>query len=232
MNTMVSTAPEGARGIDANSPITADVAQAFLAAGFSFVVRYVPRTLRHTYDITAAEVETILSAGLGLMLVQHVAPEGWAPSASLGKAYGETAAREASAVGYPRGGVLWCDLEGVKLGTPAAMVVAYCSAWYTAVSAAGYEPGLYVGYGAGLTADGLVPREICPGCGRLRPVFELVDARGVDAHPGDYACGACRGKLHRTGAVTRAELAETLGAPADVVRRLRDADEGSGDATA
>lgn len=155
MNTTLSTAPEGARGIDANSPITADVAQALLAAGFSFVVRYVPRTLRHTYDITAAEVETILGAGLGLMLVQHVAPEGWAPSASLGRTYGETAAREAKVVGYPAGAVLWCDLEGVKLGTPAATVVAYCSAWHAAVAAAGYEPGLYVGYGAGLTADEL-----------------------------------------------------------------------------
>ena len=51
-------------------------ARALLAAGYRFVVRYVRRTARHRYDITAEEADVILSAGLGLMLVQHVAPDG------------------------------------------------------------------------------------------------------------------------------------------------------------
>jgi hypothetical protein len=33
----------------------------------------------------------------------------------------------------------------------AAAVVGYCNAWHEAVRAAGYLPGLYVGYGCGLT---------------------------------------------------------------------------------
>lgn len=70
-------------------------------------------------------------------------------------------------------------------------------------------------------SEGEAPREPCPGCGRLRPVFELVDARGIEAFPGDHACGACRGSLHRRGVVSRAAWVEMLGAPAEVVEKLR-----------
>jgi hypothetical protein len=38
---------------------------------------------------------------------------------------------------------------------PPADVVLYCNNWFDQVKAHGYDPGIYVGYGAGLTADWL-----------------------------------------------------------------------------
>ena len=40
---------------------------------------------------------------------------------------------------------IWCDLEGVSDASVAADVIGYCNAWYAAVAANGYVPGLYVG---------------------------------------------------------------------------------------
>jgi len=45
---------------------------------------------------------------------------------------------------------VWCDLEGVAPGTLSQRVIDYCNGWHAAVSGAGYVPGLYVGYRAGL----------------------------------------------------------------------------------
>ena len=50
---------------------------------------------------------------------------------------------------------LWLDLEGVASGVSASDVTAYCNAWFASVSAAGYEPGIYVGSSAVLLADQL-----------------------------------------------------------------------------
>lgn len=79
------------------------------------------------------------------MAVQHVPAAGWSPSAALGQSYGNNAANNANAVGFPPGVNIWCDLEGVNQTTPAQEVIDYCAAWFAAVSAAGYVPGLYVG---------------------------------------------------------------------------------------
>lgn len=55
----------------------------------------------------------------------------------------------------PQHVTVWCDLEGVAVGAPAEQVIAFCKNWYAAVRGAGYEPGLYVGYGSGLNASDL-----------------------------------------------------------------------------
>lgn len=90
------------------------------------------------------------------MLVQYVESEtSWAPSGSKGATNGRTAGAEASMLGVPWGVTLWCDLEGVARGTPAGKVVDYCNNWHLAVAGAGYVPGLYVGYHAGLSATQL-----------------------------------------------------------------------------
>jgi hypothetical protein len=146
--------PEGAKGFDCNTVVSSLVARMFCNAGFDFAVRYVPRTVRHSYDITVDEAKRIRDAGLSLMLVQHVALPGWIATAHVGKSYGSAAAAYAKVVGYPTGCVLWCDLEEVG-NRNAAEIIGYCNAWYDQVKAAGYEPGLYVGYGCGLT-----PREL------------------------------------------------------------------------
>lgn len=97
----------------------------------------------------------ILSAGLALMAVQHVAPAGWVPSAELGIEQGHWAAANAASVGIPAGVNVWLDLEGVADGIAPEAVMAYCDCWYAAVSRAGYLPGLYVGAEAGLDGDQL-----------------------------------------------------------------------------
>ena len=51
--------------------------------------------------------------------------------------------------------MVWCDLEGVTVGTPAAQVIDYCNQWHAAVAGAGYVPGLYVGFHCGLDATQL-----------------------------------------------------------------------------
>jgi hypothetical protein len=113
----------------------------------------------HPYDLTPAEVATILSAGLGLMAVQHVeSAVSWQPTPAKGDAYGAAAVAHARELALPDGAMLWCDLEGVAEGTPADDVVAYVNGWYDVVSTAGYLPGLYIGWHAGLDADALYRR--------------------------------------------------------------------------
>jgi hypothetical protein len=151
----VFTAADGLRGFDVDSVVTAAAAAAFYERGYRFCVRYVRRTRAHADDLSAKEARNILQSGLGLMLVQHVAPEGWSPTGRVGATYGNVAAREAARIGVPPGVMVWCDLEGVAADTRAPDVIEFCNRWHANVAGAGYVPGLYVGFGAGLSADQL-----------------------------------------------------------------------------
>lgn len=151
----VQPAPSGVRGFDANTPISASAAAQFVAQGYDFCLRYVGRTQMASYDLTTAEANDILDAGLALMPVQHVLDPGWAPTQSLGAEYGANAARFAQQIGIPPGVNVWCDLECVADDAKAADVVAYCNAWYAGVADLGYVPGLYVGYQPGLSGSQL-----------------------------------------------------------------------------
>jgi hypothetical protein len=152
----VQTAAPGLRGFDTATVLTAADATSFAAAGFRYAIRYVSRTTPEAAaDLSAAEATAILQAGLALMAVQHCEAEGWTPSEQLGTAYGQAAAANAAAAGLLPGVNLWLDLEGVASDTAAQIVVAYCNAWYDAVAAAGYLPGLYVGVGQVLTGEQL-----------------------------------------------------------------------------
>lgn len=151
----VVLAPTGVRGFDADAPLDSVRARAFHAAGYRFAIRYVRRVPRHTYDISVKEIAAIAGAGLALGIVQHVAPENWAPFGALGRAYGATAAIECQAVGLPQGINVWCDLEGVKPGVLSENVIDFLNQWWDQVAAAGYLPGLYVGWRPGITAQQL-----------------------------------------------------------------------------
>jgi glycoside hydrolase-like protein len=146
-------APAGTLGFDVNQPLTAATAQAFKNAGYNFCVRYIPRILTMAANnLTNAEARTILNASLALMAVQHASPSGWQPTTSLGTTYGNNAATYASEiVGLPQGMILWCDLEDIPKGTDTKNIIAYCQAWYYAVHAAGYVPGIYIGFNVWLT---------------------------------------------------------------------------------
>lgn len=134
-------------GFDVNQTLTGNQTDAFKAAGYSFAIRYLPRTESLiSGNLSQVEILAILSAGLSLMAVQHVPMPGWQPSLALGTKYGSYAVAYAEAIGLPKGLNIWLDLEEVAIGTTVEEVADYCTAWFTAVSAAGYIPGLYVGW--------------------------------------------------------------------------------------
>lgn len=148
----VAAASAGARGFDADTPLSDEAAQAFVQAGFTFCLRYVGRTaMNPSTDLSAEEAQRLLGHGLALMTVQHVEEPGWAPSQSLGEEYGRNAAEFTRQIGFPPGVSVWLDLECVDENAAASDVAAYCNAWYDQVAAAGYVPGVYVGYGPGLS---------------------------------------------------------------------------------
>jgi glycoside hydrolase-like protein len=153
--TAIGSVPDGTRGFDCDQRVTLAMAQAAYAANYRFAIRYVRRNQTHPYDLNVAEIVDLLRGGLGVMVVQHVAPDAWTPSADLGTTYGRTAVTECRDVGLPHGVSVWLDLEGVERGLSRAAVIGYCVAWHAQVEAAGYRPGLYVGFHAGLSAQDL-----------------------------------------------------------------------------
>jgi hypothetical protein len=152
----VYTSPDGVRGFDADHTISPQAAAAFHAYGYRFCLRYVGRLKSNKKDLTRSEATGLLAAGLGLMPVQHVASEkAWTPTPDKGASYGAFAAAEVARIGIPPGVTVWCDLEGVAPGTDPADVIEYCNRWHAAVAGAGFVPGLYVGWQAGLDATQL-----------------------------------------------------------------------------
>jgi hypothetical protein len=151
----------GARGFDCNTPVTRADASRFLEHGYTFAIRYVGRVTAHSYDLTPNEASTITTAGLGCMIVQHVQRDGppwWTPTDDKGKQYGASAAEQAHTCGYPQGATIWLDLEGIAPRTDPEQIISYANLWHEAVAAADYLPGVYIGYGARLSAQQLYDR--------------------------------------------------------------------------
>ncbi|MBL9101211.1 MAG: DUF1906 domain-containing protein [Myxococcales bacterium] len=151
----VYTAPDYLAGFDQDTALTATSAAGYYADGYRFSVRYLSLGAERPQDLTPAEAALILAAGLAVMPVQHVDAYGWTPTTGLGQSHGASAAADARGVGFPPGMCVWLDLEGVAAGTTGAAVVDYCQAWYAAVAADGYVPGIYVGPNSGLTSSQL-----------------------------------------------------------------------------
>jgi hypothetical protein len=153
----VVPATQGARGFDCDSVLSGADAAAYVQQGYKFCVRYITRAqpTEQEGDLTTTEAKAILSSGLALMVVQHVAASPWNPNAALGNQYGANAVACAREVGLPPRMNIWLDLEGCAPGTPAQNVIDYCNAWFALVVAAGYVPGLYVGSDAILNSDEL-----------------------------------------------------------------------------
>ncbi len=155
----VQSAAPGLLGFDSNTKISPKVAQQFVTQGFRFCLRYVSRGPQPPGDLSAAEANGILDAGLALMPVQHVRASGWQPSPTLGERDGTFAAQNSRLVGFPPAVNVWCDLEGVRKGATSDEVIGYCNAWYAAVKSAGYLPGLYVGASSRLNEQQLANLE-------------------------------------------------------------------------
>jgi hypothetical protein len=158
--TGIATLARESYGVDTNAKLTAQSAQSLRGANYQgqtieFVARYVSIGAAAPGDITPQELETILGAGLALLLVQHVRLPGWVPSGAQGAMDGGHAAESATAAGYPQTAHIVLDLEGVAPGTSADAVIGHANAWSAAVVAAGYQAMLYVGYNAILTPQQL-----------------------------------------------------------------------------
>jgi Domain of unknown function (DUF1906) len=152
----VSQAPSGVLGFDSASPLNSVQAKQYFNKGYRFGVRYVSHSKFGSgpyTDLTEAEGEAILAAGLALMVVQHPLAAGWTPTAELGQTFGELAAANAGSAGLPSGVNVWLDLEGVKPGVAASDTIAFCNAWFAEVEAVGYASGVYIGASPILTAD-------------------------------------------------------------------------------
>lgn len=152
---IVGPLESGTKGFDCDARVNERAAAKLVRAGFEFAMRYVRARRVNAYDLQPNELATLLRAGLSVGIVQHVLPPGWHPSESLGRELGATAAEEAGNAGVLPGVTVWCDLEEVASSSSSEDVIAYVNAWTDAVRAGGFDPGLYVGYGAKLT-----PREL------------------------------------------------------------------------
>lgn len=159
MNGTVVTAPGGIKGFDCNTHVSIEAGRALHKLGHRFAVRYVGREVERPNDLTSHEIADLFSAGLALMVVQHVeSDQSWIPSDDKGRRYGEHAADVAKTLGVPSGVTVWLDLEGVSTLVADTTIIRYCNYWHDRVAAAGYQPGIYVGWHAGLTADQLYRR--------------------------------------------------------------------------
>ena len=125
-------APFPALGYDCVTSMDAERASALKAAGMAFCTRYLG-------SITSTEMACILDAGLLLSLVTYA--DKWTPSQTVS---------ELTALGVPQGATVWLDVESVK--EDAATVTQAINAWADAVTAGGWQPGLYVGASQPLSA--------------------------------------------------------------------------------
>lgn len=144
MTLSIQPAEAGARGIDCITVLTRASAERLAAAGYRFAVRYLG-------SLTLAERDAILGAGLAILAVGFSRKPGWMPTAALGDSDAAAAIHHAIAAGLPAGMHLFCDLEGPSTAASSDDCIDYVNAWSGAVRAAGYLPGLYVGFGVPLT---------------------------------------------------------------------------------
>ncbi len=171
----------GAKGFDTTQPLTTARAEGLAAAGMRFAVRYLG-------SLTSAEVDTIHAAGMRVFPVTFGLKHGTPPSAILGSNFGMSSVLEMRKIGMPAGVTVWLDLEDMS-GT-AADIQAFVNAWATAVLAAGYRAGLYVGAGAVLTSKELYSLKVTY---YWHSLSRVSDRNGAIAEPD---CGWCMYQLY------------------------------------
>lgn len=118
--------------------ITAEKAKALKASGIAGVIRY-------TDNLTAQEIQGLLSAGLKIGFVSSCRGTGWVPTSDMGTRDGKAALAKLKSLGVPVGVTVWADVEGS--GGTAQDSVAYLEARGKVLETAGYQHGLYEGYG-------------------------------------------------------------------------------------
>lgn len=139
----VEPVPVGARLFDSvefSQGGTAKQAEAIRDAGADGVFGYLG-------SFTPARLHAVFSAGLGFMPVTY------------GGEYedgAEDEVRQLEALGVEKGVTVYVDMEGLKAfhSDPKTMITKL-ETWAVGISAAGYQPGIYVGVPQPLTSDEL-----------------------------------------------------------------------------
>jgi hypothetical protein len=135
------TPSAGTKGLDRSDTI-ANAAQALFDQGFRFAIRTVGLPGGSPGTIKSDEVTAVHSAGIALGISQVIRHAGF--SDAQGTQDGTVAASEASALGFPSGGLIWFDLEGER-GVASQSLITFLNNWAAAVVDAGYLAGLYNG---------------------------------------------------------------------------------------
>lgn len=157
----------GARGTDSRALIdSAETARALKEAGADFAMQYLG-------TVTTAAVDAILGAGLALM-----------PVTRANKFDGPAAVSELAALKLPSGCTVWLHVES-DASTPPAVLRQQIDDWATAIVAAGFEAGLYVGAGCPLTSVELYALKVTR---YWKSQSKIIDRNGQLAEPG---CGWC-----------------------------------------
>jgi hypothetical protein len=150
---IVRPASAGMRGVDTNTKLTAASAKALKATGeVDFVMRYLSLTSLWVNDIDAPEVDAILSAGLGLGLVQHCRiADTFRPTGAQGLLDGKAAVAWAARAGISGTSLndrltLVYDCEGLSHETAVNDMQAYDAQWCAPVNDGLFMPGGYFGY--------------------------------------------------------------------------------------
>ena len=107
--------------------------------------KHVAGVIRYTDNLTAQEIQGLLAAGLKIGIVSSCRGTGWVPTSDMGTRDGTAAVAKLKALGIPVGVTVWADMEGS--GGTAQDSIAYLEARGKVVEAAGYQHGLYEGWG-------------------------------------------------------------------------------------
>lgn len=157
----------GARGTDSLTLIdTAERARALKEAGADFAMQYLG-------TVTSQAVDAILGAGLAFM-----------PITRANRFDGAAAVAELAALNLPSACTVWLDVEDDASTAPATLR-RQIDDWATAIIAAGFEAGIYVGAGCPLTSIELYALKVTR---YWKSQSRVIDRHGQLAEP---SCGWC-----------------------------------------
>jgi hypothetical protein len=140
------------QSFDVDQILSLEEAKAFVAAGYLGVGRYFPHVpTSKVGNLTTAEMKNLITAGLSVFVVQHCPLPNWMPTGELGTEYAKYGGSYLNWQEYPKGAIAFLDLEMVSKEATATAIIEYCNNWFDGITAAGFVPGIYIGYQTGLS---------------------------------------------------------------------------------
>lgn len=144
--TLIARPCTASKGFDCAAKLLPSEAKTLWDLGYQLVGRYLPLPNNSArFDLDAVELKMLTDIGFEVSAVQHVrGHHGWDPAQHSGAADADAALAQAQLAGIPLGTHLYLDLEDI--GGSATATKYFAEDWATAVRAAGYRAGLYVGF--------------------------------------------------------------------------------------